>query len=311
MFTIDQKITDLKVKEKNVLKILFSMNIHQVASPEMILEEARSYVLFFREGKARISVYIALHLLTTDRKLYYSHSSNPFPEDELSAVEEEALGFAEGLGAMLDVKDFTKMSDSEQDNWIDEQDIFSKKPLSDAQPTEQPVAKPAAQSSEQPVVPPVAPQPPSELSPVQSAPQPPPTQAPPQPSPVIQSAPEPQPAPIAPPVVPAAVVTAPIAPPVVPAVAAPVTPTPQQPVQQAPVIPASLSPRTSRKAGDYATSVKPAPLAAAARQQAYMQQSLKAGISKAPKQASNKQMQPAAGVVSRDREALARLLTSF
>jgi len=278
MFTIDQKITDLKVKEKNVLKILFSMNIHQVASPEMILEEARSYIVFFREGKARISVYIALHLLTTDRKLYYSHSSNPFPEDELSAVEEEALGFAEGLGAMLDEIDFTKMSDTEQDRWIDDQGIFSNKPLSEAQPAAQPVA----------------PQTQPELPPVQSPPQPQPTQTPPQPSPVIQNAPEPQPAPIAPPVV-----------------AAPVTPTHQPPVQQAPVIPASLSPRTSKKAGDYATSVKPAPLAAAARQQAFMQQAIKASITKAPKQALNKQSSPAAGVVSRDREALARLLTSF
>ena len=291
MFTIDQKITDLKVKEKNVLKILFSMNIHQVASPEMILEEARTYILFFREGKARISVYIALHLLTTDRKLYYSHSSNPFPEDELSAVEEEALGFAEGLGAMLDEIDFTKMSDPEQDRWIDAQAIFSNKPLSEAQPAAQPVA----------------PQTQSELPPAQSPPQPQPTQTPPQQAPAIQAASEPQPAPIAPPV---AVVTAPIAPPVVPAaVAAPITP--QPPVQQAPVTPASLSPRTSKKAGDYATSVKPAPLAAAARQQAFMQQAMKAGIAKAPQQASNKQMQPAAGVVSRDREALARLLTSF
>ena len=52
MFTIDQNITDLKIKERRILKILFSMNIHQVASPEMILEEARSYVLFFGERGA-------------------------------------------------------------------------------------------------------------------------------------------------------------------------------------------------------------------------------------------------------------------
>jgi len=295
MFTIDQNITDLKIKEKNVLKILFSMNIHQVASPEMILEEARSYILFFREGKARFSVYLALHLLTTDRKLYYSHSSNPFPEDELSAVEEEALGFAEGLGAMLDVKDFTKMSDSEQDRWIDEQDIFSKKPLSEAMPAAQPVAPQAQPDS-----------PPAQPTPQMALPQ-----VPVQQTPAVPVASEPQPAPVASPVAPAAVVTAPIAPPVAPAAAAPIAPTPQPPVQQTPIIPASLSPRTARKPGDYSTGVKPAPLAAAARQQAFMQQSLKAGISKAPKQATNKQTEPAAGVVSRDREALARLLTSF
>lgn len=269
MFTIDPKISDLKVKEKNILKILFSMNIHQVASPEMILEEARSYVLFFREGKARISAYIALHLLTTDRKLYYSHSSNPFPEDELSAVEEEALGFAEGLGALLDAKDFTNMSDSEQDRWIDDQDIFAKKPLSETRSAPKSVAPPI-----QPGSPPAQPAPQTPSTPAPQAQQAQPT----------QSAPAPEPAPVA--------------------------HTPQPPVKKQPEISAAGAPQKATPTGDSSSQVKSAPLAAA-KQQELMQQAIKAGIAKTPKQSSIKHAQPAAGVVSRDREALARLLASF
>jgi hypothetical protein len=280
MFTIDQKITDLNVKEMNVLKILFSMNIHQVATPEMILEEARSYILFFRERKARISVYIAIHLLSTDRKLYYSHSSNPFPEDELSAVEEEALGFAEGLGAMLDEKDFTKLSDAEQDRWIDDQDIFSKKPLAEPRPAIQSAAPPAQPE-------PTAAQPMPQAPPIPPAPQ----------APIMQNIPDPQPAPAAQPVVHAAVVV-------------PAAPAPRQQAQK-PQVPPAVTPAKADKTAVSSSHSKLAPLAAAAKQQEIMQEAIKAGIAKAPKQALNKQAQPATGIVSRDCEALARLLTSF
>lgn len=124
MFTVDPKITDLNVKEKSILKVLFSMNIHQVATPEMILEDARSYVLFFRESKGQISAYIALYLLATSRKLFYSCSSNPFPDESLESVEEEALAFAESLGAMLDEMDFSRIPVIEQERWLEEQEIF-------------------------------------------------------------------------------------------------------------------------------------------------------------------------------------------
>jgi len=100
------------------------MNNHQVATPEMMLEEARSYILFIREPDGRLSAYIGLHLLTTDRRLYYTHASNPFPFRALTEIEEEALAFVEGLGAMLDSIDFTRMSLELRNQWIDKQEIF-------------------------------------------------------------------------------------------------------------------------------------------------------------------------------------------
>jgi len=324
MFTIDTTITDLKVREKNILKILFSMNIHQVATPEMMLEDARSYVLFFRESRGKLFTYIALHLLTTDRKLYYSCSDNPFPDNEMEAVEEEALTFLEGLGAMIDEVDFTNMSDSAQDRWLDEQEIFSEKPTSidqpaapiapetapeaspatqptaaplqpEAPPVPQPVAAPVALVEPQPVVAPLAapeePQPvaaPLQPQPV-SAPVPPiasPVQMQPQPTPVPQPV-TPSVRPVLPPVYAEPVVT-PALKPVVPTV----TPTaPRVPLQQ-------QQPKQQQK-----TSIK--------RQQETTQQAVNSSVAKASVMPQSREVQPAAGIVSRDKEALARLLASF
>jgi hypothetical protein len=127
MFTIDPNITDAQLKEKDLYKAFFSLNTHEVATPDMSLEEARSYVFFFREGKGRLSVYIGLHLIHTDRKLFYTNSANPFLEDVLQDIEDEARNFSEGLGALLDEVDFAKMSDLEKSEWIEGQSIFGQK----------------------------------------------------------------------------------------------------------------------------------------------------------------------------------------
>ncbi len=152
MFTIDPKITEKDLKKKILFKVFLSMNIHQVATPETSLEEARSYVFFAREGRNRLSAYIGLHLLHTDRKLFYAHSANPFLEEVLQDVEEEARYFAEDLGAMLDEVDFAGLSEPEQDSWIEGQSIFSQKKQPEAAPVEQPhqLAPAAAVSSVQP-----------------------------------------------------------------------------------------------------------------------------------------------------------------
>ena len=128
MFNVDSNITDLNIKDKNVLRILFSMNIHRVATPEGILEDARTYIMFFREGRERLSAFIELLLLQTNRKLYYTCSSNPFYDADMNMVEEEARAFAEGLGAMLDEVDMTKMSQEGKNRWIEEHNLLIQKP---------------------------------------------------------------------------------------------------------------------------------------------------------------------------------------
>lgn len=147
MFNADPNITDLNVREKNLNKVLFSMNIHQVATPELSVEDARCYILFFGEG-SNMSAYIALYLTRSDRRIYYSYSSIPFPQEGVAQVEEEARGFVEDMGFVLDEMPLAGMSPAEKNRWLDEQAIFSSKNQSEVQPA--PVAEPPSTSAVRP-----------------------------------------------------------------------------------------------------------------------------------------------------------------
>ncbi|MGC1455001.1 MAG: hypothetical protein WA946_07400 [Nitrospirota bacterium] len=276
MFTIDPKITEKDLKGKSIFKVLISMNNHQVATPEMSLEEARSYVFFIREGRNRLSAYIALHLLLTDRKLVYAHSANPFLEEQLLKIEDEARDFAEYLGAMMDEIDFASMSDLEQDKWIEDQGIFSTKTPPEVAET---VPAPAPTSAPET---PAAPEPPVPAVETKSAPEP--AAAPEQPLPAAGTKSASQ-----------------------PPAASSVQPVPKtyqveskEPTRDAPVT------ETVRK--DVPTQAPPH--AAAKQRQETLQKEATAGID-APKQTAKKISFSATSVVGRDREALARLLTSF
>src|SRR5512139_400308 len=128
MFTINIEITNLKVKERSIYKMLYSMNSPQVATPELSVEEARCYVLFFSEGP-NLSAYIGLYLPRTDRKIFYAYTSNPFPFEAAADVEAEATTFAEDMGFLLDEISVTGMPVEDRNRWIEEQYIFGyKKP---------------------------------------------------------------------------------------------------------------------------------------------------------------------------------------
>lgn len=296
------------------------MNNHQVAAPDMSLQEARSYVFFLREGRDRISVYIGLHFLDADRKLFYTHTDNPFPDSKSPDIEDEARHFAEDLGAMLDEIDFSKMSDTEKDRWIDEQEIFTGRKKSPDAP------EPSAAASA-----PAAPAQP-ELKPNQAE----------QNAPAVQPMPVQQPtAPPAPPAAQTAVVAgpsvasaaavqqrAPVAEPqpvqTAQPQAAPTPPPPVTPVQPGPAAePAEQQqPQRAQKRPSSPTRRMPQPNGAISgtetEQTAPLQpaqnvldEAVKAGIVKAPKAQLRKDIRSANGVVSRDKEALARLLSSF
>ncbi len=319
MFAIDQNITLDKIREKNLMKAFFSMNNHQIATPEMMLEDARSFILFFRESAGKLSAYIGLQLLVTGRKLFYSHSSNPFSEDEIKSIEEEALIFVEGLGALLDEKDFSQLTSREKQQWMEDQEIFVEKAVPERREAETAVEAPHE---------PKVPQEPAVQQGLQSAqttavtsgsaaaPQPPQQQAPP-----VQNAPQPpQQATQYVPQIPSVPVAPQAAPP--PAQQAQPVGYEQQAFETQKEKPApkrenrSPLPGIAKQMEERPVEAeeapeKPAHGPSAKGRQEIMQKAIKAGIVKAPKPLQKKEGLPATGVVSRDREALARLLTSF
>lgn len=124
MFTADPNVTDLHIREKSLYKVMFSIDIHQVATPELSVEDARCYVIFFQDGND-YSAYLGLYFLNTGRAIYYPYTANPFHPGVLPAVEEEAHGFIEDMGFMLDEVNIAGLSVEEKNRWIDEQEIFT------------------------------------------------------------------------------------------------------------------------------------------------------------------------------------------
>ncbi len=291
MFSVDPAVSDVKIRERRPFKVLFSMNDHPVANPEMSLEDARSYVFFCREGRDKISVYIGLHFLLSDRKLFYTHSVNPFADGQLSDMEEEARRFAEDLGAMLDEVDFNRMSSQEQITWINDLEILSGRKKQAEVPNEPAAAQAPAEIPEQTAVPQnVSPQP----APVQAASV--------QPSPVPVQAAPPQPQ-----VQPSVSEVSAEQPPVVQPVQPQAAPSPPPVAAAKPV-----QPRQQRKAAPERPAPPPEPeQPSVPRVEDVLEQAVRAGVVKAPKAQLKNHIRSATGVVSREKEALARLLASF
>jgi hypothetical protein len=124
MFIINPDITDLQVKDRSIFRILYSMNSHPVAVPDMSVEDARCYILFFSEGP-NLSAYIGLYLPHTDRKIFYSYSTNPFPFEAAADVEADARTFAEDMGFLLDEINVSGMAADDRNHWFEEQEMFT------------------------------------------------------------------------------------------------------------------------------------------------------------------------------------------
>ena len=255
MFTINAGITDLQVKDRNLFKILYSMNSHPVAAPDMSVEEARCYILFFSEGP-NLSAYIGLYLPNTDRKFFYSYATNPFPYEAAADVEADARTFAEDMGFLLDEINVSGMAAEDRNHWIEEQDIFSsvKRVAEDEEAAE--AAEEEAHSAEEgsgpekEAAPEESPQPEEEPNAERKEEQPAPVET--APAAATASPPqkqEPQEAPAAAQTAPAAVPTAPQPEPVLPQQAY----QPPQPVQQQypPAVPPQPYP------GGYAQPLQP------------------------------------------------------
>lgn len=288
MFSIDLNITAIPLNGKNLFKALFSMNTHHVATPELGLANARSYVFFIRDG-SRLSAYIGIYLLHAGRKLFYPYSGNPFLENEIGNVEEEARNFVEDLGAMLDGLDCGRMSDLEKDQWIEAQEVFSRVSAPEIQPEAPPAVAPRTEAPQAPLAaqipltPPAPAAQPAPVPPVIAAAQPAQASAAPSPAPAIQPVEGPVQTQVAQPREPAA-----------PAAAVPDVEPPLPP--QAPPQPEPLE-----------TTL----VAAAETREKIIHKAVKAGVVKAQPKSSRQETCSPTGVVSRDREALARLLTSF
>lgn len=146
MYTVDTNIKDLQVKERVLSRLFYSLNSPMIATPELGTEEARCFIMVFKEEKT-YSSYIGLYLPNSERRFFYVYSGNPVSEAGLSELLEESNRFAEEMGFLLDELNVSGMSVEERNKWIDGQPFFGYVKKAEEKPREAPVetddAKPA------------------------------------------------------------------------------------------------------------------------------------------------------------------------
>jgi hypothetical protein len=228
--------------------------------------------------------------------MFYTYSSSSFGESELPNVEEEARSFAEGLGAMLDEIHFSGLSREARNNWIDEQEMLNprKREPEPAPVPETPVPEPAAAVQQAPAEP-----------------------APPAPAPqpiVQQTAPPAQPAAAADPVQPqpAAEATWQTRQPEQSASPSRATNEIRVPVDAEENEPPALQPQPLKKRAPLRDESANSEQSAAANSiEDVLEEAVRAGVVKAPKARLKKDIRTSTGSIGREKEALARLLSSF
>ncbi len=113
MFRQDPNRTRLGIPVQRVLRLEASLGDAQVSVPGYPSQMARAYLCVF-QTKAGLRVTVVLHLLTSDRLVFFLNGEGPLGKDEACRVLGEGMQFAESLGFMLGNLDIHRLSPPER-----------------------------------------------------------------------------------------------------------------------------------------------------------------------------------------------------
>ncbi|TYO98816.1 hypothetical protein EDC39_105185 [Geothermobacter ehrlichii] len=117
MFRQDPNRTRLGIPAQQVLRLEESISDAQVSVPGYPSQMARAYLCVFQTGSG-LRVTVVLHLLTSNRLVFFLNSGGPLGKDDACRVLGEGMQFAESLGFMLGNLDFHRLSPAErQELW--------------------------------------------------------------------------------------------------------------------------------------------------------------------------------------------------
>lgn len=99
MFSLNPKIERLDLKSSEIVTVVSSGNRPFVAVSGPA-QEADAYIISAKEGAGRY-VYICLHMVGEDRRLFFTSDECPTTESKVHEVETDAVGFVEDMGFMI------------------------------------------------------------------------------------------------------------------------------------------------------------------------------------------------------------------
>jgi hypothetical protein len=100
MFERDKNLDILKTSPEAIFEIYSSINTPLVAVEEYPTETTRAYIVILTYKKAEYNFYIFLHLLNSNKGIFYVH--NGVKESDFSDTKNEAFNFVESMGFLME-----------------------------------------------------------------------------------------------------------------------------------------------------------------------------------------------------------------
>lgn len=127
MFNIDQRLRGLPASRDQVVSVYTSMNQPHLAIPGKQAGLAQAYIVGLR-GSAGLAVFVYLYLGEVGDCAVYVPDRRNLSVDEFASEENEALGFVESMGFIMDNLNFRTLSTPDQEQLLKTLPVFQKEP---------------------------------------------------------------------------------------------------------------------------------------------------------------------------------------
>ena len=117
MFTLDDRVKTLPANRDAIVLLYQSLNSPQVGIPGKQAGPAQSFVVAYR-GPNGSAMFIYLFLPESAESAVYISDKRNMTPDELAQEENEALGFVESMGFMMDNLNYENLSAEQRDDLI-------------------------------------------------------------------------------------------------------------------------------------------------------------------------------------------------
>jgi hypothetical protein len=131
MFSLDARIRGIPANRDQVLSFYQSINQPHLAIPGKKAGATQAYIVGLR-SQAGLNALVYLYISDANDCAVYTCDRRNVGPDQLPALEQEAIGFLESMGFMMDNMNFTALSQPEQEELMRTLPVFMRDPAAAA-----------------------------------------------------------------------------------------------------------------------------------------------------------------------------------
>ncbi|MFZ5469267.1 MAG: social motility and stimulation tgl protein [Myxococcota bacterium] len=127
MFSIDDRLRGLPATKEQVVSLYQSINTPHLAVPGKPAGPAQAFIVGLR-GSGGFAVFVYLYLNAGADCAVYIPSRKNVTAEQYKEDENEAMGFVESMGFMMDNMNFRGLSAADQEQLVKTLPVFQKDP---------------------------------------------------------------------------------------------------------------------------------------------------------------------------------------